>query len=218
MTAVITLDGNIRESLGSSNARRLRKADRLLAVIYNTEDKNNVLIDLDMKQFEMEFEKGGFQTKIIEIKTPKKTYKTVAYQLDFDPVTDRVRHIDFMSVENKKKVKVFVPVKVIDKEKSSGLKKAGYLNLIARKLHLWCDVDNIPQIIEVSVDGLRLQQSVMSSQVKLPNGCEYVSKKDFMILSILGRGKDEDETTPTTTTATATPADTKAPAKTEEKK
>ena len=86
-------------------------------------------------------------------------------------------------------------------------------------MHLWCNVDNIPQIIEVSVDGLRLQQSIMSSQIKLPTGCEYVSKKDFMILSILGRGKDEDETTPTTTTtATATPADTKTPVKPEEKK
>ena len=203
MSEIITLDGNIREDLGSAATRRLRRADRLPAVIY-TGEAENVFVDLDLKKFETEYFKGGIETKIIELKTPKKTYKVLTYKIDLDPVSDRPSHIDFMSIEGKKEVKVLVPVKLLNKEKCPGLKKSGFLNFLHRKLQLICDVNNIPNKVELDVGTLRLKQAIMASQVKLPEGTRLASKKDYMVINVTGRGKDDE--TPAAQAAAATTA------------
>ena len=102
MTEVIKIDGNIREEIGTTSTRRLRRENRLPAVIYGENNKDNIFIDIDIKEFEKHYYKGGVETKIFEIKTDKETFEVVCYQIDLDPVSDRPRHIDFMSVKGKK--------------------------------------------------------------------------------------------------------------------
>ena len=104
MTEIVKLDGNIRTSFGSSSTKKLRKNDRLPAVIYGENGVDNIFIDIDIKAFEKEYFKGGVETKIFEIKTDKETYNLLCYQIDLDPVSDRPRHLDFISVKGKKQI------------------------------------------------------------------------------------------------------------------
>lgn len=202
MTEIIKLDGNIRTNFGSSSAKKLRKNDRLPAVIYGGKDFENIYLDIDIKKFEKEYIKGAVKTKIFEIKTEKDILELLCYQIDLDPVSDRPRHVDFISIKNKKEVKVSVPLKFINFEKSPGIKKGGYLNAIVRKLQITCDPKNIPNVIEIDCGTLRLKQSIKISDLKLPNNIKATSKKDLMLVRIIGRGKDDAEDTTATTTAT----------------
>lgn len=206
MTEIVKLDGNIRTSFGSSSTKKLRKNDRLPAVIYGENGADNIFIDIDIKAFEKEYFKGGVETKIFEIKTDKGTYVLICYQIDLDPVSDRPRHLDFISIKNKKQVKVLVPLKFINSEKSPGLKRGGYLNVMCRKLQVVCDPKNIPSSIEVDCASLRLKQSVRISDLKLPDGVKPTSKKDAMLVRIIGRGKDDVGTPTTSGEATGAPA------------
>lgn len=194
MTEIVKLDGNIRTSFGSSSTKKLRKNDRLPAVIYGENGADNIFIDIDIKAFEKEYFKGGVETKIFEIKTDRETYKLICYQIDLDPVSDRPRHVDFISIKDKKQVKVLVPLKFINSEKSPGLKRGGYLNVMYRKLQVICDPNNIPPAIEIDCASLRLKQSVKISNLKLPDGVKPASKKDVMLVRIIGRGKDDADT------------------------
>lgn len=195
MSEIIKLDGNIRTELGSSSTKKLRKVGRLPAVIYSNDAKSNVCIDIDLKAFERELEKGGITAKIFEIKTPKKTFSLVISEISYDPVSDRPRHIDFVSLDGKKEVKVFIPVVFLNRDKSPGLKRGGFLNILKRKLCLLCDVKKIPSKIEIDISGLRLKEAINSSQLELPDGTKLANKKDFMVVNITGRGKkDEDGT------------------------
>jgi large subunit ribosomal protein L25 len=194
MSEIIKLDGNIRTELGSSFTKKLRKVGRLPAVIYSNDAKENICIDIDVRAFERELEKKNITTKIFEIKTPKKTFKLVISEISYDPISDRPKHVDFISLEGKKEVKVFVPVVFTNGDKSAGLKRGGFLNILKRKLHLLCDVKKIPSKIEIDISNLKLKQSIYSSNIKLPDGVKFVNKKDSMIVNIIGRGKkDEDE-------------------------
>ena len=210
MTEIVKLDGNIRTSFGGSSTKKLRKNDRLPAVIYGENGADNIFIDIDIKAFEKEYFKGGVETKIFEIKTNKETYSLICYQIDLDPVSDRPRHVDFISIKGKKQIKVRVPLKFINSEKSPGLKRGGYLNVMYRKLQVICDPRNIPSAIEVDCASLRLKQSVKISNLKLPDGVKPASKKDVMLVRIIGRGKDDADTpatggeAATTTQQTAT--------------
>ena len=205
MTEIVKLDGNIRTSFGSSSTKKLRKNDRLPAVIYGENGADNIFIDVDIKEFEKEYFKGGIETKIFEIKAGKETYNLICYQIDLDPVSDRPRHVDFISIKGKKQIKVLIPLKFINSEKSPGLKRGGYLNIMCRKLQVICDPKNIPSAIEIDCASLRLKQSVKISNLKLPNGVKPASKKDIMLVRIIGRGKD-DVDTPTTSSETAATA------------
>jgi large subunit ribosomal protein L25 len=223
MSEIIKLDGNIRTELGSSFTKKLRRIGRLPAVIYSNDAKENVCIDIDMKTFERLAEKGNITTKVFEVNTQKKTFNLVISEINYDPVSDRPRHVDFISLDGKKDVKVFVPLVFLNKDKSPGLKRNGFLNILKRKLHLLCNVKKIPSQIEIDVANLGLKEAINSSQVKLPDGVKFIDKKDFMIVNITGRGKKDDEgakkegasvaanaantpaTTPAAKTATAKP-------------
>ena len=210
MTEIIKLDGNIREDLGSSFAKKLRKEGRLPAVIYG-ENHTNICIDLDQKQFEKEYFKGGVETKIFEVNTPKEKFELVCYQIDLDPVSDRPRHVDFISVKGKKEIKTLIPIKYLNRDKALGLKNGGYVNVLVRKLQVYCDPKNIPQFIEVDCAPLRLKQSVKVSNLTLPKGVRPVTKKDLLLVRVIGRGKDTlDDTAQAATAAAATTATTAA--------
>ena len=204
MTEIVRLDGNIRKNFGSSVTRKLRKNDRLPAVIYGEDSNENTFIDLDIKSFEKEYYKGGIETKIFEINIEGKTYELLCYQVDLDPVSDRPRHVDFISIKNKKQVKVLIPLKFINSEKSPGLKRGGYLNVMYRKLQVLCDPKNIPSSIEIDCSSLRLKQSIKISNLKLPEVVKAASKKDLMLARIIGRGKDDTDTSSTSEAANTT--------------
>lgn len=203
MTDVIKLDGNIREDLGSSSAKKLRKLDRLPAVIYG-ENHVNTYIDIDLKQFEKEYIKGAIETRTFEIKTPKETFELICYQVDLDPVSDRPRHVDFISTKGKKEIKTLIPIRYLNRDKALGLKNGGYVNILVRKLQVYCDPKNIPSFIEVDCAPLRLKQSVKISNLELPKGVRPVSKKDLLLVRVIGRGKDTIDEQTTTATADAT--------------
>lgn len=223
MTEIIELDGNIRKDFGTPSAKRLRKNDRLPAVVYGENGAENIYLDLDLKKFEKEYLKGGIETRIINVTIENESsLKLLCYQIDLDPVSDRPRHLDFISVENKKEVRVKVPLRFVNFEKSPGIKRGGYLNVMVRKLQVICSIGAIPSSIEIDCGSLRLRQSVKISDLKLPDGVRAASKKDLMLVRIIGRGRDDMEdaantaaagtTAATTTTATAAAVATNTPA------
>lgn len=205
----IQLNGSIREHVGGSSAKKLRKENKLPAVIYGENGQNNINIEVNLKDFEKEYNKGCVETKVFEIKTEdnkKETFEVICYQIDLDPITDRPRHVDFISIKDKKEVKVIVPIKYTNRDKAIGLKNGGYVNVLLRKIQLICDPKDIPNYIEIDCSNLRLKQSVKLFDLQLPNNTKLVSKKNLMLVRVIGRGKDTVDNTEATTTATPTTA------------
>jgi large subunit ribosomal protein L25 len=203
MIEIIRLGGSLRNELGSSVSRKLRKQGKLPAVVYG--DKfDSVFFEIDAGEFEKEYFKGGIETRIFEIKIEGGNFKAICCRVDVDPVSDRPIHVDFLSTAGRKEIKTLVPIKFLNVDKAAGLKKGGYFNVLIRKLPLICDVDRIPNFLEVNCENLKLKQSIKLSSLLLPDGSKLVSKKDIMIARIIGRGREESKTTATMVTGPAT--------------
>ncbi|MDR2777560.1 MAG: 50S ribosomal protein L25/general stress protein Ctc [Rickettsiales bacterium] len=205
MVEVIKLEGSLRDELGSVVARRLRKHSRLPAVVYGG-DAGGVFLDVDIREFEKEYFKGGIETKIFEIGIRGRKMRVLCYKVDLDPKSDRPRHVDFLSLENRKEVRVLVPLVFKNVDRSIGIKRGGYFNIMIRKLPLMCFIDRIPSSIEVDCEDMKLRQSIKLSNLVLPEGSRPVFKKDVMLARIIGRGKDEEETSGTQTAAATSSA------------
>ncbi|MGB1540309.1 MAG: 50S ribosomal protein L25, partial [Rickettsiales bacterium] len=105
-------------------------------------------------------------------------------------------HMDFLQVDENARVKVNVPVLVLNAEKAAGVKMGGSLNMVRHDLELICAPDAIPPVIKIDVAELNIGDSVHISQVTLPSGVESaITDRDFTILTMAGRLAEEVEET-----------------------
>jgi large subunit ribosomal protein L25 len=105
-------------------------------------------------------------------------------------------------------------INFINTDKSPGLKRGGFLHVVARKVTLICETENkIPTNIEADVGSLHVGAKFRSSQLNIPNGCKLLKKSNFLIASIIGRGKSEEEKSTTPADTSAKPEDKKSEAK-----
>lgn len=100
MSDTITLEAQLREKVGKGAARAVRLQGLTPAVIYGNK-KEPVSITLDTKGLTKTVLAGGFKSKNIEITVDGKKETVVARDIQFHPVKDTVRHVDFLRVAGK---------------------------------------------------------------------------------------------------------------------
>ena len=212
----IVLKAEVREQVGSLASKKIKRQGLIPAVIYSKE--KNINITLNSRDFEQQFFKGVALTSVIDLEIGNKKTRVIAHKIDLDPVSDRPVHIDFMLCENNKPIRAKPKINFSNQDKSPGLKKGGFLHIVARSLEVFCDGEkSIPQFIEADVGALHVGSKFRAENLKLPRGVTLLKKGNFLIASIIGRGKSEEEKVVTTATAT-TPAAGATPAKADDKK
>lgn len=193
MKAKITLDAQVREKTGRGEARALRRAGRVPAVLYS---KKVQPVSLSIAENELlkEYYKGAFTSKLIELKTGKESFHALARDIQTHPVSDKIEHLDLLAVEKDSKIEVEVPVRVLNAERSIGLKRGGALNVVRHTVGLICSPDNIPTKIEVDILKAHIGDSIHISQISLPEGVTpAIQDRDFTVVTIAGRIKAEDK-------------------------
>ncbi len=176
---------------GKSNNKRLRNNAKIPAVIYGGANKE-MKISLDRNQFQREYAKGGIKTKLIELLLQDKLINAVTREIQFDPITDFPIHIDFQEVSKDTLVRVNVALRVINEEKSPGIRRGGVINLVYRSIPMLCPPTNIPTHINIDISGMEIGQNKHINDVDLPENVRPVDKSNFTILSIGGSSQDEE--------------------------
>jgi large subunit ribosomal protein L25 len=173
-----------RERAGKGAARAVRRTGRVPGVIYG-EKAPPTLIDLDPKAVQAEIDKPGFFTRVFDVDIAGKVQRALARDIQLHPVTDRPEHVDFMRVGATTRIRVGIPVKFVNQDKSPGLKRGGVLNVVRHTIEVYCRVDNIPQVFSIDLDGLDIGDSIHISKVKLPEGVKpTITTRDFTIAAV----------------------------------
>lgn len=211
MKAAVEFKTETRETPGKGAARAARRAGFVPVVVYGN-NKPNISLSVEARAISNEYFRGGFMNKIVALKNGGKDIFAIPRDVQLNPVTDKIEHADFLAVDEKSVVKVWVPVHITGTEKSVGLKRGGVLNVIAHRVQLLAPVASIPAALEVDVSTLEINTSVHLKSLALPKGVTPASKRDQTIASITGRKKEEEEIPTTAPAAGAVPASTaKAP-------
>lgn len=213
MKAAVEFKAEARQTPGKGAARAARRAGFVPVVVYG-KGKDNISLNIEARALANEYFRGGFMNKIVALKGTGKDIFAIPRDIQLNPVTDKIEHADFMAVDEKSVVKVWVPVHIANADKAVGIKRGGVLNIIAHRIELLSPVASIPASINIDVSQLDINTSVHLKGLTLPKGVEPASKRDITIASITGRQKEEDPaTTAAVPTAGAVPASTaKAPA------
>ncbi|MDE3015537.1 MAG: 50S ribosomal protein L25/general stress protein Ctc [Pseudomonadota bacterium] len=190
-----TLQATTRAGHGKGAARALRREGKVPGIIYGKSGAP-VSIALTLKDVAMEYARGRFRSRLIDIAVDGKAVKALPKDVQFHPVTDVIEHVDFMKIEPGVPVHVMVPVKMTGQDKSPGLKRGGVLNVVRHEIEFICAPEAIPMHIEVDVAGLEIGGSVHINNITLPAGVMPAIKRNFTVATVAGRKAEEEEVKP----------------------
>lgn len=213
-TATATLEADNRTDAGKGAARALRRDGKTPAVLYG-KGHEPVHLALSANELRKQYNKGRFQSRIVELKLGGKAIKALPRDVQCHPVTDAIEHVDFLKVDDNTTIRVEVPVKFIGMEKSKGLKLGGVLNIVRHSVEFICKPDAIPSAIEINIQDLAIGDSVHIDDIKLPDGVTPAIRRNFTVATIAGRAKAEASAD---TADTTTETDVTEEKKDEEKK
>lgn len=184
MSKKYALEATKRDRAGKGVARALRREGKTPAVIYG-DKKPPVTIALDTNTINVEYNRGHIYTTLCDMNIEGDNHLVLARDVQLHPVTDVVEHVDFLRVTGKTKIAVNIPVHFINEDKSPGLKDGAIMNVIRYEIEMMCSATNIPDYIEVDMEGKEMGDSVTISEVTLPEGSKLViDDRDFTIVSL----------------------------------
>ncbi len=184
MAEISTIAAQRRERAGKGPARAARRAGRVPGVIYGSK-KDPSMVTLDPRELDRELKTGAFLATIYDVQLDRDKERVLPRDVQFDPVTDRPIHVDFLRVSAASSVTVQVPVNFLNEEVSPGLKRGGLLNVVRHEIEMVCRADAIPGSIDVDLTGLDIGDSVHISMISLPDGvAPTITDRDFTVATV----------------------------------
>jgi large subunit ribosomal protein L25 len=184
MAEISIIAAERRERAGKGPARAARRAGRVPGVIYGAK-KETAMVTLDPRDLDRELRTGSFLATVYDVQVEQGKERVLPRDVQFDPVTDRPIHVDFLRVSAATSVTVEVPVHFLNEEESPGLRRGGLLNVVRHEIEMSCRADAIPSAVEVDLTGLEIGDSVHISMIPLPDGvAPTITDRDFTIATI----------------------------------
>jgi len=179
-----SLEASIRNTKSKGDVRSLRLNGNIPAIIYGGKEQNDK-ISVSKKILKSLIEKENFLSNIITLNVNGKPQNVLPREITFNVVSDEPIHVDFLRIIKGVKIRIEVPVKFINHEKSPGLKRGGVLNIVRRKIELRCPSEKIPKDITIDLDGIDIGESFKISSIKLEDDVNPVIQgRDFVIATL----------------------------------
>lgn len=185
MSAAIDLHAVEKSRNGKGASRALRRQGYLPCVIYGG-GKDPVSMAVDPTTIKQQLRRDALFTAIYDINAGgKKKEHVLARDLQVDPVTDELLHLDFLRITDSTRINVPVPIQLENEDSCPGLKAGGILQLVRTSAELNCRAASIPESISVDLSAFQVGDAIRISDVDLPSGVTpAITDRDFMIASI----------------------------------
>jgi len=174
-----------RTDLGKGATRRLRKENKVPAVVYGA-GSEPVSITLGHNELLHSTENEAFFSHILSLKIDGKKENVVIKDLQRHPSKAILMHADFLRINLNEKLKVHVPIHFIGEDVAPGVKQGGVVTHDMVDVEVECLPKNLPEFIEVDISELDLGDSVHLSDLTAPKGTELVAliHGDLQVVSI----------------------------------
>ena len=173
----LLVKGEKRKSLGKKGAKLLRSQEAVPAVLYGAGEPIHFSVPFsEMRQ--LVYTPGVF---LIDLDIEGTVYQAIMQDTQWHAVEEQILHVDFLKVEEGKKVKMDVPVKVVGLAK--GIKAGGKLKTNLRKLKIKALAKDLPDAIEINVTKLGIGQSIKVGDLALKN-IEILDKKSNVVVAV----------------------------------
>jgi large subunit ribosomal protein L25 len=163
-----------RDRSGKGPNRRLRREGKIPGVLYGAgRDPRSITLNWNSLMHQMERE--AFYTSIISLVEEGKSQPVIVKAVHRHPIKPQILHIDFQRILEDEEITLDVPIHFIGEMQSKGVKlQGGEIQHLMTEIEVSCLPKNLPEFIELDVTELELNQILHLSDVKAPEGVEFV--------------------------------------------
>src|SRR5881296_1795977 len=165
-----------REGTGKEIAKRLRRAGAVPAILYGGTKTETVSLDPKAVLRMIHGHEGTTQllTLKFEGETGNGARLAIIRELQFDPVSDALLHVDLQEVSADRAITVRVAVRPVGE--AAGVRdQKGILNLVLHELEVSCLPTAIPERIDADVSALMIGNVLTVAELRAPAGVRIVN-------------------------------------------
>lgn len=175
--AMIELTAVRRHGSGKESSRKLLSGGKIPGVMYGKglESRSIEFERRDLEKFLGVARKGTVivRMNVADGGETKESF-AVLKEIQTDPRSDKVIHVDFYEVAFGKKFRIEVPIRI--RGKAAGIEQGGILEQVTRSLEVECLPRNVPEFLSVDVTPLEIGHSVHLADIPFPEGVQPVEK------------------------------------------
>jgi large subunit ribosomal protein L25 len=178
-----------RSGKGKNEARRLRAAGQLPAVVYGAQKAGDAIAPVQLAVSPKEMMRilhsaSGVNTLITLNVAGESTQRVLVREYQLDPVTQHLLHADFYRVNLERKIAVKVPI-VLHGEPKGVKQQDGVLEFLHKEIEVECLPTQIPEHVDVDVSDLELGQAIYVRDIAANATWVPLSENDLMLVHVV---------------------------------
>ena len=184
MATVQEMKATVRPKAGKGAARAARYSGRVPGVLYG-ESKPPMMVLIDHDELKKRIYAGHFLTTLYELDIDGEKHRVIPRDFQLDAIKDLPMHVDFLRVAEGAKIRVHMPVHVLNTDQSPGVKRGGAVNIVTHNVQVECPADAIPDAINVDIAGLEISHSKHLNEVVLPPSVRVIGRADMTLVTVV---------------------------------
>lgn len=177
---------------GSPEARRLRREDRIPAVVYG-QGMSPLTISVARRDLRGALSGSAGLNTVLDLTIDGSVFPAIVKEIQRHPVRRTVQHVDFLQVNLNEEIVVSVPVR-LEGEAKEVLAHGGLVDLAMPEVEVSTTPRSIPDEIVVDVTALTMDSTITLGDLTLPGGVVATGEPDWPVVTVLTlRGGAEGE-------------------------
>jgi large subunit ribosomal protein L25 len=181
-----SLKSSLREPKGSKAAARARRAGSLPAVLYGG-GAEVLHLAVPAEPFRIALR---HHRRVFDLEVGGKPVKAFLKSVQHDALGDEVLHVDFLRIDETKRMRVSVPLEFAGHPK--GLTHGGEFVHPRNEIEVECLPTEIPESIRLTVDHLDVGMSVLARELTLPAGVSLVTLAESLVCTVRLKGVEPE--------------------------
>jgi large subunit ribosomal protein L25 len=191
MAKDITLEARGRSASGTGNARRLRRDGVLPGIVYYRDTRTR-MIALDQHTFEQMLRHRTSENMMVQLVVDGAKPETMLLKdVQHDPMTRHVLHVDFSEVSLTETMRVRIPIELTGESK--GVTAGGVLEHVLREIEVECLPGDLVERFDVDVTALRIGEHLTVADMTVPGTFTVVTEPDVVVAAVAAPRTEDEE-------------------------
>ena len=174
-----------REATGKGVCRKMRVNGSVPAVFYGPEYKESLVGSVGAKEISQIVNAPNWETTMIDLELPGgKTEMALLRGVQRNVITQNILHVDLYQLMRGHKVKVAVPIHVINKDICAGVKMGGILEQPLREVEINVLPREIPTEVILDMAKMAIGGEIFVRDLKMPESAELLTGEDTLVVMV----------------------------------
>ncbi|HTY77138.1 MAG TPA: 50S ribosomal protein L25 [Candidatus Bathyarchaeia archaeon] len=179
-----------REGVGKGVAKKIRRSGRTPGILYGGPAPVNIAVDAREVFRIIQGHEGSTQLLKLTFAQTSDSRMAIIRDMQFDPVSDNLIHLDLQEVAMDKPIQVTVALHHVGE--AVGVRESqGILEMVLREVQVSCLPGNIPEDIKADVSNLAIGDVLTVGDLVVPEGVRVLTDRGQAVATVAPPAAEE---------------------------